>query len=286
MQIVQKKGFYYLSHTFRKKGRPVNRYKYIGKSVPSNLEMIKERFLRECMQEELFLKLNRIKKRFNSEWNAFPESVKKRNIIDSAIIFTYNTNAIEGSTITLDETEDLIKRRLSPNKSLDDVQETIKHVDVFFKVINEKRELSLLLILEWHRELFESTKPDIAGKIREYLVRVGGYLAPDWQDIPKLLKDFFEWFSSNKKIMHPVELAARAHYKFEKMHPFGDGNGRIGRLIIIYILRKANFPIFAIEYVKRKRYYNALRKDENYFVRYLIKRYLSENKRFIHNLKI
>lgn len=281
MEIVQKKGFYHLSHTFRKKGKPVNRYRYLGKNIPKDIENRKEKFLRECMQEELFLKLNRIKKEFNLEWNQLPESIKKKNLIDDAIRFTYNTNAIEGSTITLEETEDLIKRRFSPNKPLDDVQETIKHVDVFFKVLNEKREFSLSILLEWHKELFELTKPDIAGEIREYLVRVGEYVAPDWQDIPKLLKEFFKWYSENKDILHPVELAARAHYKFEKIHPFGDGNGRAGRLIILYILRKSNFPITVIEYVKRKNYYAALQKEETVFVKYLIKRYLSENKRFL-----
>lgn len=280
MEIVEQNGFQYLSHSFRKKGKIINKKKYLGKKIPPDVENQKEKFLRECMQEELFLKLNKIKREFNLEWNGFPESIKKKNLIDNAIQFTYNTNAIEGSTITLEETEDLIKRRFSPNKSLDDVQETIKHIDVFFKILNEKRELSLPLLLEWHKELFEQTKPDIAGMLREYLVRIGEYVAPDWQDIQKLLKEFFKWYSENKKIMHPVELAARAHYKFEKIHPFGDGNGRIGRLIILFILRKANFPILIIEYLKRRNYYRALQRDESYFVKYLIKRYISEHKRF------
>lgn len=119
-------------------------------------------------------------------------------------------------------------------------------------------------------------KPDIAGKIRDYLVKVGPYRAPYWQDLNLLLKDFFNWYNKNKK-MNPIELAARAHYKFEKIHPFGDGNGRIGRLIMAHILWKDKFPILTINYKKRKSYYSALNKNENKFLQYFIRQYLKDN---------
>ena len=152
---------------------------------------------------------------------------------------------------------------------------------MFFKAISENAELSNELLLEWHRQIFSGTKEDIAGRFRDYLVRVGGYRAPDWQDIGKIIKEFFAWHNKNKKIMHPVELAARAHYKFEKIHPFGDGNGRIGRLIIAYILRKANYPLLIIEYKKRKSYYHALTKTEIDFMNWLFRSYVSAHKRYL-----
>ena len=68
--------------------------------------------------------------------------------------------------------------------------------------------------------------------------------------------------------MNPVELAVRAHYRFEKIHMFGDGNGRVGRLLMNYILWHEGCPILIIEYAKRKSYYRALEKDEAGFVRY------------------
>ena len=105
--------------------------------------------------------------------------------------------------------------------------------------------------MKWHKELFSDTKLDIAGKLRDYLVKVGTYTAPDWQDLGKLLRDFFDWYNKNKATMNPVELAARAHFKFEKIHPFGDGNGRIGRLITVNILKKNRYPLLIIEYKKR-----------------------------------
>lgn len=281
MNIVKHKDYYYLAHSFRKQGKVVHREKYLGKKIPKNIEEIKEKFLRECMEESAIKKLNSIKKNFLKEWKTYPESVKKEQLIDLSINFTYNTNAIEGSTITLHETEDIIKRKIAPNKPLRDVQETINHSKVFFKVLNTKQELSVKDIITWHKEIFSDTKPDIAGKFREYLVRVGDYRAPDWQEIDNIIKEFFLWYNKNKKIIHPIELAARAHYKFEKIHPFGDGNGRVGRLIIAYILRKNNFPLFIIEHKKRKAYYHALKKTENNFVNYCIRAYITAHKQYL-----
>ncbi|MBI2649769.1 Fic family protein [Candidatus Woesearchaeota archaeon] len=77
------------------------------------------------------------------------------------------------------------------------------------------------------------------------------------------------------------ELAARAHYKFEKIHPFGDGNGRIGRLIIAYALRKGNYPLLIIEHKKRKSYYHALSKSENDFVNWFIRMYVSAYREYL-----
>ncbi len=275
MKILKRKNLYYLGNSFRKSGKVTYRERYLGKNIPTNIETIKENFLRKCMGEELFQKLNQIKKDFKQNWNKLPESIKKKELINLSIKFTYNTNAIEGSTITLDETEDLIKNKISPNKSLNDVKETIIHSKVFLKAINEKN-INLKTIIKWHKELFLETKPDIAGEIRDYLVKVGNYRAPDWQDLKFLLKDFFTWLNKNKN-MHPIELSARAHYKFEKIHPFGDGNGRIGRLIIAHILWKDKYPILTINYKKRKSYYKALANEENKFLQYFIRRYLKDN---------
>ena len=76
-----------------------------------------------------------------------------------------------------------------------------------------------------------------------------------------------------------VELAGKAHFQFEKVHPFGDGNGRIGRLLMNHILWNAGYPMLIIEYKKRSSYYKALTKGEDGFVKYFIRRYLAVHKR-------
>jgi Fic family protein len=259
----------------------VHREKYIGKELPKNLEELKEEFLRKCMEESIFKLLKNIKNNFKNEWKRYPQSIKKDVLIDLSISFTYNTNAIEGSTITLHETEEIIKRKIAPNKPLRDVQETVNHSKVFFNIINKKFELSKDTLLNWHKEVFIDTKPDIAGKYRDYMVRVGDYRAPDWQDVENLMKGFFEWYNRKWNSLNSVELAARAHYKFEKIHPFGDGNGRIGRLITAYILRKRGYPLLIIEYKKRKSYYHALSKSEIDFVNWFFRRYVGAHRKYI-----
>ena len=105
-----------------------------------------------------------------------------------AIAFTYNTNAIEGSTITLEEVRLIIEDKIAPNKSIRDIRETESHAATFLEMLNTKDEISNQLLLKWHKEIFRETKPDIAGTFRNYQVRVGPYLAPDWRKVENLMK--------------------------------------------------------------------------------------------------
>jgi len=289
MQIVKKHGYYYLQFTFKRDKKAVSKEKYLGKNIPADIEQIKERFMRKIQGQTLFKKFDRIRKNYQKEWKRFPQSIKRKIEKELTIKFTYNTNAIEGSTITPEETKDLLKEGISPNKSLRDIQETMEHAKIFSGIIEDRyEELSLNLVKEWHRGVFKESKKDIAGQIREYLVRVDDYIAPDWQDLPKLLEDFFKWYHSSKNKIHSVELAAKAHFRFLKIHPFGDGNGRISRLIMNFILHKHKFPILIIEYKKRKSYYKALdkadkKKSEWEFLKYLYRRYLNNYKGYLEN---
>jgi Fic family protein len=197
-----------------------------------------------------------------------------------AVSFTYNTNAIEGSTITLNETREILEHGIAPNKPLRDIKEAEAHAKIFLRMLEQKGKISRELILLWHKELFNDTKQDISGTFRKYLVRVGSYLAPDWQDVEKLIKDMVLFCKKNKR-MNAIELAARVHYKFEKIHPFGDGNGRIGRLLMNSILWHNNYPLIIIEYKKRKAYYKALQNSEDKFFAYFSRTYLKVHGKYL-----
>ncbi len=275
MRLIKKEGYYYLKHSFRKDGKVITREKYLGKEVPKNIEEV-ERELRKESQKLLYIKLKKIRTSFQQEWKKCPESAKQREKEEIAIAFTYNTNAIEGSTITLEETREIIIDKIAPNKSLKDIRETEAHFKTFLEMLGQKK-ISKGLLLKWHKGIFGETKPDIAGRFRDFLVRVGPYRAPDWQDVEDLMRGFFKFIEEAE--LNPVELSARAHYKFEKIHPFGDGNGRIGRLIMNHILWHSGYPMIIVEYAKRKSYYKALQRNEEGFVNYFLRRYLTIHKK-------
>ncbi|MFA6887911.1 MAG: Fic family protein [Candidatus Woesearchaeota archaeon] len=277
MIIVKRKigneEFYYIQYTYRKNKKPVTISKYLGKKLPSQqeIENLKKKLLFE-QKQELYKKLESVKEKFQKNWQKIPESVKEQQLHEIAIAFTYNTNAIEGSTITLEDTREIIEQRIAPKKPMRDIKETENHAKVFLQMLKKPEQITVSLILHWHKELFEETKLEIAGVFRDYLVRVGDYRAPDWQDVEKLMNEFIK--KIEKEYENPVEHAARIHYHFEKIHPFGDGNGRVGRLLMNHILWHARYPMLIIEYKKRASYYKAL-KDEERFVKYFIRRYLA-----------
>jgi len=268
--------YYYLEHSMRKGNKIVKKEKYLGKKIPKDIDKIKEEFSRE-LKIELYKKLEKIKENFQSEWKRIPKSAKKKELEEISIAFTYNSNAIEGSTITFEEVREIIQENIAPNKPLRDIKETETHNRIFLRILEKKEKITNSLILKWHKEMFGETKSDIAGNYRTYLVRVGSYIAPNWKEVIPKMNNLIEFI--NKSKLNPVELAARAHYKFESIHPFGDGNGRIGRLLMNYILWHAGYPMLIMEYKKRASYYRAFPKGQEAFVNYFTRRYLSVHRR-------
>src|SRR3989344_7137800 len=114
--IKRKKGnkeYFYLQHSFRKGGRVITREIYLGKKIPKNIEIIKKGIEQEY-RKDLYRKLQNIKKNFQKEWKKYPKTMQEKEKEEIAIAFTYNTNAIEGSTITLEETRGIIHDKIAP----------------------------------------------------------------------------------------------------------------------------------------------------------------------------
>ncbi len=280
MRVIERRkgktNYFYLQHSFRRDGKVVTKELYLGKKVPDNIEEIKAKIMLET-RETLTKKLEKIKTHFQKEWRRYPESAKEKELQEIATAFTYNSNAMEGSTITLEEARLILQDKVAPNKPLKDIKETESHAKVFLDMLKTKEKMSEKLLLQWHKDIFKETKLDIAGRFRDYLVRVGLYVAPDWREVKKLMKQLITFV--NESQLNSVELAARAHYMFEKIHPFGDGNGRIGRLLMNCVLWKNGYPMLIIEYAKRKSYYKALQKTEEDFASYFVRKYLSVHKK-------
>jgi Fic family protein len=218
-----------------------------------------------------------------------PKSVRDKELETFAINFTYDTQRIEGSTLTRKETADLLEKGIAPNnKPMRDVQEAEAHKDLFFEILKSKKDLSLQAVIELHWRLFNKTKAEMAGKIRKYQVAIRGskFMPPSPVEVHPMLTEFFQWYNANKNKIHPVELAAIAHLKFVTIHPFGDGNGRVSRLLMNFILNRKKYPMLDIPYEGRNSYYNALERsqmknEERIFLQWFVKRYIREYRRYL-----
>jgi len=281
--------YYYLQQTIRKAGRVEYREKYIGKQIPKNIDELKNKIFRESYKE-LYDSIELIKNNYNKEIKNMPRSIKEKSIVLFATRFTYDTQRIEGSTLSLRDTANLLEKGITPkDKPIEDIKEAESHKKLFYKILKYKKDLSYSAILEWHKVLFQDTKPDIAGNIRKHKVGISGskFIPPLPVEIYSLLIEFFKWYNKNKnkkEKLHPIELAAFVHLKFVTIHPFGDGTGRISRLMMNFVLNKSGYPMFNIPYEGRNSYYNSLErsqtKDEwNHFLLWFIKNYIKSNKR-------
>lgn len=288
VRTINKNRYYYLEHSVRKAKKVEKFEKYLGKMIPKNIERIKRDFLYEIYKKRWFGLFNKIKSNFAEEQKTLPKSAKEKELEQFSIRFTYDTQRIEGSKLTLRETYDLLENGITPNnRRIQDIKEAEAHQKVFYEMLEYSRNLNLQIILYWHMKLFEATKPDIAGKIRTHQVIISRskFVPPSPVEIYPLIKAFFKWYNKSKGRSNPVELAALVHLKFVTIHPFGDGNGRISRLMMNFILNKYHFPVFNIKYEKRSGYYNALertqiKKQDSIFLQWFFKRYYKEYKRY------
>lgn len=288
-KILKDQTYYYLEHSVRKGRQVQKREMYLGRKIPFDVEKIKKKFLDDIYREKWYSDVDRIKKNFSKEYRSMPKSAREKALQNFAIKFTYDTQRIEGSTLTHRETADLLERGITPkNKLIRDVKEAEAHKDLFYEILKFTKELSLQVVLDWHWKLFRLTRPDIAGKIRRHQVAISGskFIPPSPVEISPMLSDFITWYNKNKAKIHPFKLATLAHLKFVTIHPFADGNGRISRLVMNFILNKKGYPMFDIPYEGRNSYYNALersqlKKEDRMFLQWLVKKYIKEYRTYL-----
>lgn len=173
----------------------------------------------------------------------------------------YNSNAIENSTLTLKETEKiLLDMEVSRDVSLREVYEAKNLARVIGYIRNKSKETETNkeTILLLHQILIGGIDDKIAGRFRklgEY-VRVGTYVAPAPEHVEKMVDAIITEYTGDLS-NYFLEKLAKFHLDFETVHPFNDGNGRIGRVLICYQLQRLGFPIIIIRDREKKEYYKS-----------------------------
>ena len=216
-----------------------------------------------------------------SQIDKIKKSLDKKRHLDSYRIsealeleFTYNSNKIEGNTLTLQETNLIINEGLTiSGKTMREHLEAVNHKDAihFIKdLIDKNTKLTESVLLQLHSIILRGIQGNHAGKYRSIQVIINGstHTPPKAYLVPKQMEDLFIWYRSNKNLLHPVALAAEMHQRLVTIHPFVDGNGRTSRLLMNLILIKHGYVIANIkgDQASRLAYYEALessRSEEN-----------------------
>ena len=280
---VKGRRLYYLGHSFRE-GKKIHKIrKYLGadlseKEIKERKEKAEKLILEEInqykkiqdpLQIELpekeieFIKSLEIKEKLKvfhlseNQWKIFSE------------LFTYNTNAIEGSELESKEVKDILEKNKWPKKSKEDIAETYG-VNEAIKLIRETKEhISLDLIKQLHKIVFKNSK-NFAGEFRkpgeEVVVKNGlgniVHMGAPQSRVISLLNELIDWYNKNKNKYPALILTSVVHNQFENIHPFKDGNGRVGRLLLNNILLKNKLPPVNIDFKNRAEYYNSLQEYE------------------------
>ncbi|MFZ3057951.1 MAG: Fic family protein [Minisyncoccales bacterium] len=221
---------------------------------------------KQITDEYLKNKKEQIKKRSERYNNILKEIISNPDIKQEFVLkLTYHSNKIEGSTLSEKETASIIFDNISfPKKTLSEQLEAKNHqtaLDYLFDFILNKGEINELLLLKLHSILMNGIISD-AGRYRIHPVRILGTSVPtaNYLKISELMTDLFKKINDNNG--DAVSFISEIHSSFEKIHPFSDGNGRVGRLLLTAMLLKENLPPAVIKQGTKHLYYVYLEKSQ------------------------
>ena len=244
-------------------------YKIINSFLESNhflekakrLKLKRDNFLKDRAEEVEACNLHH-NKIFDKLDNLTKNEILKNYVIE----FAYNTASIEGNTINLEEARNLLNEGITPRgKTLREVYDLQNTEKVFFYLLNIrlKNELGNSLIIEIHDKLLENIDERKGYRTTDVRVVRSNFDASPGKYVRTDMDLLLKWYNKNENKLSPLVLAILFHHKFEKIHPFMDGNGRTGRMIMNFILLKKGLPPTIIHKKTRKEYLEAMRKADD-----------------------
>ena len=293
IRIKNGKKLNYLVYNKRDNGKWFKKSKFIGTGEmdAKKIEELKKEFEIEMitdkkypyLSKEQVIEIEGLKEIYNKKISKFSKEEFEKFEKAFFTELTYNSNAIEGNSLSLEETSLVLNENLSPKgKTMREVYEAKNHAKALKFIKEYDKELTEEFILSVHKIILENISENFAGRYRQNPVRVIGsdakFSSPE--KILQLIKNLMYWYDKNKKNYHVFELAVIFSMKLVSIHPFIDGNGRVSRLAMNFILKKNSYPWINVYMKQRAEYLRAVRKanDENYseIISFLIKT-LKEN---------
>jgi len=293
LKKVKSKKYYYRVKSVKHNGNVGKERVYLGVNLTKEKLKEKEKeadkklnVFNEILDKDEIKFLEKLKKDFSRE----PKENYENRYETFCSLFAHDSTGIEGNTLTLSETSHLLFEGIVPKeKDLREIHEVLNHKKAFDYMLQFKGDLTKEFILKLHELVVINTlREDLIsqlGKFRRVQVFVGRSIPPRAEEVPKKMASLLRWYSTNKKKLNPIILASHFHTEFEKIHPFVDGNGRVGRLLMNFILYKNNYPMMNIPKTKRFNYYEVLqnaqyKNDLRGFVKFLISILKEEKLRF------
>lgn len=216
------------------------------------------------IEKRLQARIDQLKAELDS-LRPLPKAAVERLREQLKIEWTYNSNGIEGNTLTLRETQLILQHGVTiGGKSLREHFEVINHgaaIEYVEHVAECDTPLTTSDIRQIHQLVLAKIDDENAGRYREVAVRIAGarHVPPESWEVASRMNGFVKWLSSREsRALHPIERATRAHHEFVAIHPFIDGNGRTGRLLLNLLLFKDGYPPAVIEKATRTQYYRVL----------------------------
>lgn len=302
-----KKIKYYLAHSYRE-GLRVHKFrKYLGTGLSSAKlkeriaiaeklileEIYKYKIIKDPLNFELSEEEIEAIKKLESEIPIKISHLSERDWKKFSELFSYNTNAIEGSKLNQKEVAEILEQDKWPDKSKEDIAEAYGVDEAINFIKKTKEHISIEILQKIHKIVFKNSK-NFAGKFRKkgqevvIMNKSGRVLhegAPQTR-INHLLNELVEWYNKNKKKYPALVLGAVVHNQFENIHPFADGNGRVGRIILNNILIKHALPPININLKNQIEYYTSLQEYEiNQNLKPTINLYIKEYKQLEKDLE-
>lgn len=252
-------------------------YKTIKRFLDTSfyLEKVKKLKIKKdpYLTKEQLINIEAILLHFSSKFLKIDKLTQEEIFEGFVINFAVNSNSIEGNTITLEEAYNLFKENITPrNRTLQEVYDLINTKKVVEFIKNKKSEINLDFIEKVHDMLLENI--DQRKGFRSHDIRIFGqpFKPSPARYVKADMKLLLEWYNKNKKSLHPLVLVTLFHHKFENIHPFSDGNGRTGRVIVNYMLSLFGYPPFVISRRFRKEYLSSMNQSDS-----VLKKGLTEN---------